>query len=560
MDLYKNKYSKNHIKKFKERLNDRHKINGIKFNYTKREDKKYYVEHRKKEKSQSNIYSEYEEFMLFQNYNKLKHQIFIREQKEKDQLKKEKELFKEFQKDFNYTTILKIIQQFLDLRNNDKINPFNYDIKSGRMSIERADRNIKANRINEMLKRIILHFMKIKTKLDIKKEKFNNEYVTQEIVDEIKRKIYKYMKKLQSRNGKSFLEKENFQINNKSSNIITYAKSKGSKNNIYLNNISRKSRSIYNRINSNNKNSLNEKNICALSTSSYIERKSSIINNSEKTLTNNSINFINYKKEENNNSENLSNNKKIKRNSYYFNESKEKKIINNVKEMFKLQKGRKTLFSFAPNLLKKDNDNNINYSNNNNKLKRLNSTLLIEDNNNRISQSSLKRKSQYLIKKNKAYNKMIYRPKSSINILYKDKEKNNEFNWINSSNKNRHNNNSCFNRRKSHLKVKNLPLYTTKINDLVNEYNRIKKNSKKLKINYKERHFSTYEEIDNIIKTKEDMLMFLLKQKYFNCRFPQKKIKSSNPKIIFLNKMKDYIDLTEERPSIFIDFERNLKL
>ena len=53
------------------------------------------------------------------------------------------------------------------------------------MAIERADRNIKANRINEMLKRIILHFMKIKTKLDIKKDNLSNEYITPEIVDEL---------------------------------------------------------------------------------------------------------------------------------------------------------------------------------------------------------------------------------------------------------------------------------------------------------------------------------------------------------------------------------------
>ena len=93
--------------------------------------------------------------------------------------------------------------------------------------------------------------------------------------------------------------------------------------------------------------------------------------------------------------------------------------------------------------------------------------------------------------------------------------------------------------------MKNLPLYTTKIGDLIKEYNRIKKSSKKLKLNYKEKHFSTYEEIDNIIKTKADMLMFLLKQKFFNCRFPQKIIKAPNPKIMFLNKMKEYIDLIE---------------
>ena len=97
---------------------------------------------------------------------------------------------------------------------------------------------------------------------------------------------------------------------------------------------------------------------------------------------------------------------------------------------------------------------------------------------------------------------------------------------------------------------------TTKIADLINEYNRIKNNSKKLRINYKEKHFSTYDEIDNIVQTKEDMLMFLLKQKYFNCKFPQKNVKNPNPKLVFLNKVKESIDLIEERPSVFLNFEK----
>jgi hypothetical protein len=313
--------------------------------------------------------------MLLQNYNKLKHQIFVREQKEKEKIKKEQEFFKEFHVDFNYTTILKIIQQFLGLKSNDKINPFNYDIKSGRMAIERADRNIKANRINEMLKRIILHFMKIKTKLDIKKDNLSNEYITPEIVDEIKRKILKHKKNLQSKNSKLFFEKDNFKKNDKSSNNIKYDRNKNnkSKSNLYLNSISRKSKSNYNNINSNDINSFHNKIRYTSSAPSDIERRPSIIINLEKVLTNSSINYINSKKEEHNISEDLINRKKIRRNSYYFNESKEKKIINKVKEMYNLKKGRKTVFSFVPNLIKKDKNNIYNKE----ELKRQNSTLLI---------------------------------------------------------------------------------------------------------------------------------------------------------------------------------------
>ena len=561
MNLYqtKNSKSKSQIKKFRERMKDRHKINGIKFNYTKKEDKKLYVLPRKKEKEQKNIYSEYEEFMLLQNYNKLKHHIFSREQKEREKLKQEQELFKEFHVDFNYTTILKIIQNFLGMKEKDQYNPFNYDIKSGRMEIEQADRNIKVNRINEILKRIILHFMKIKTKLNIKKYNPKKDYLSQETVDEIKKKIFKHKKKLQSRNSSLIFKKEenleNNEINEISNNNNIYIKSNNSrksKSSIYLNSGSKRSRSnLY--INSNNLNSVNNKNGYISSSSSFIERKSSILKNSEKIITNNSFNINqNIKKEPYINSEDFSAKKRIRRKSYFFNESKEKKIINNVKEMFNVKKGRKTLVSFAPSLL---NSEKVLKNNHIEQYQKQNSTLLIEDNSQRMILDSLKRQSsKCLIKKKNLKNKIFYRPKSCINILYNNKSNIN----LAKNEKYLNKNNSCIN-RKSHLKVKNLPLYTTKIGDLIKEYNRIKKSSKKLKINYKEKHFSTYEEIDNIIKTKEDMLMFLLKQKYFNCRFPQKIIKPPNPKIIFLNKMKEYIDLIEERPSLFINFERKLE-
>lgn len=538
----KNNKSKNQIKKFKERMKDRHKINGLKFDYSKKEEKKYFVEPRKKEKEQKNIISEYEEFILLQNYNKLKHQIFLREQKEKEKLKTEKELFKKFQTDFNYTTLLKIIERF------SSINPFNYDIRTGKMEIDRADRNIKINRINEMLKRIILHFMKIKAKLNIKKDNPKKEYISQETVNEIKNKIYKHKKKLQSRNNK-LIFKNNYSENIDTNNLyIKSTNSRKRKNTIFMNSYNRRSKSNL-EINSNHMDSINNKNPFISSSSSYIDKRSSNIMNSDKILTNNTINYINPKKEGFNSSEDFTNKKINRRNSYYLNESKEDKIRNSLKERFNIKRGRrKTLFYLSPNIQKKDS--NLKAKNNEN-LRRYNSTLLIEDNSPIVFHNSiLKKKSQINLK-----NKLYYRPRSCINKNSKNKKDLNIF----SNDKNFNKNNSCINRR-SYLKVKNLPLYTTKIADLIKEYNRIKKNSKKLKINYKEKHFSTYKEIDNIIKTKEDMLMFLLKQKYFNCKFPQKKIKPINHKSSFSNKMKQCIDLIEERPSIFINLERNLEL
>ena len=59
--------NKNNDQKFKERMKDRYKINGVKFDYSNKEED--FVHPKKKEKDK-NVHREYEEFMLLQNYNK----------------------------------------------------------------------------------------------------------------------------------------------------------------------------------------------------------------------------------------------------------------------------------------------------------------------------------------------------------------------------------------------------------------------------------------------------------------------------------------------------------
>ena len=65
--------------------------------------------------------------------------------------------------------------------------------------------------------------------------------------------------------------------------------------------------------------------------------------------------------------------------------------------------------------------------------------------------------------------------------------------------------------RTSSNKVINKPLYITKIGDLVKEYNRIKSETKNSSIRLKEKHMITNDEIEKIVKIKEDLLMFNLK-------------------------------------------------
>ena len=101
-------------------------------------------------------------------------------------------------------------------------------------------------------------------------------------------------------------------------------------------------------------------------------------------------------------------------------------------------------------------------------------------------------------------------------------------------------------------KIKNKPLYTTKIDDIMNEYYRIKKNSKISRIKYKEAHLLTYKEIDNIINIKEDLLIFSLKQKYLNKKFPKPIIKRKNKKELFIKKFKDDLEFLDNKLKNFV--------
>ena len=100
------------------------------------------------------------------------------------------------------------------------------------------------------------------------------------------------------------------------------------------------------------------------------------------------------------------------------------------------------------------------------------------------------------------------------------------------------------------VKVINKPIYVSKISDFVKEYNRIKSVSNKVKKRMREKHLTTLENIDKISKTKEDLLMFLLKMKFFNCSFPIKKEKKISKKELFLKKFKNYLNIIDNPYSL----------
>ena len=548
MKLFLNENRRKMKKLYKEKMKDRYKIKGIKFDYTKKDIKRYLIP--SNEKDLEKLKKEREENLLIQNYNQLKHEIFVREQKEKDLSKKEKD--NNLLGPFNYTKILKIIEQFLSLKsdkNRDDPFNYNYNLTNGKMIIENMNRNIRRNRINESLKKIVLHFQKIKSKLDTGDRQL---YFSEKIAGKIKNRIENHIKKINTKN----------KVTSKNSTILLDSRYK------------------YNSYNTN-----------------YTNNNNSIINNNKKTFT---YNIDSNYNETTTNKTNINNNLRIstcrpkmkkninmnknKNNSakqlcfslISSNEEKPKKL-NNIK--YELINNRKMRFhsnvKSNENLLKRYNKNNKNkkislsssnlshYSNLSLKEK---NTLL--ENKNTIDPSEIltedyntidlmKKYNSYYIKKNYSKKMLSKRPQSCIYI----KNKNNEKYIFNETSltKNNYIRSSSAVKRKSYLKVKNLPIYTTNIKDFIHEYNRIKKNIKKLKKTYEERHFSTYKEIENLLKVKEDMQMFLLKQKYFHSKFKPKPSEIRKNKKDFINKIKKDIDILEENPKVYFKFE-NLKI
>ena len=70
-------------------------------------------------------------------------------------------------------------------------------------------------------------------------------------------------------------------------------------------------------------------------------------------------------------------------------------------------------------------------------------------------------------------------------------------------------------------KVKNLPLYTTKIDDIIKEYDNIKDSMENERRKYIKNRLLGIEQIDEIIKTRTEMKIMKLKQKYLSTRFPE---------------------------------------
>ena len=459
----------------KKKLKDRYKIKGYRFAYNKNNSSQ-----KSNSKAKNLVLTSYEEQQktiqenefrfAIEDYQKLKHNIFIYDWKINEDIKKYNKIrTKNFPRDkINFCNLQEMMTEFL--RDKNKHNDNKNAIIKSKIKLDNVNRGIKENRINSILSKVSLHFNKVKTKVNLGKNDIDsNEHNIKKLMDKLNESRIKLKKKNNNSSGK---KSNTLDINS----IDNIEKLKNRKNKINSN---------FNANTSCNKN---------------LEDLQKIINNIdnlvEKTKT---INAYSERRKYTN----------------IYNNYKEKEIYENknntiCSNKIKIKNKSKYLFNTTNNSNSKYNnesDTNIN----NKSLKRpFSHSRNINSNQNFNSYSS---------NDNTIFNKNRIMNKTPIKSAFK----------------------------RSSNKVKNLPLYTTTIEDILNEYDRIKKKSKLTKIHYRETHLMTYREIDKAVKIKEDLLLFLLKQKFFNNQFPLKRSKSPNKRKMFIEKLKDNVDFVDRR-------------
>ena len=465
----------------KKKLKDRYRIKGYCFAYnnnnSSRKNKKSFLT--SFEEQQKTI-QENEFRFANEDYQKLKHNIYIYDWKINEDKKKENKIkTQNFPNDkINFSNLQEMLTEFL--RNKNKHNKNKNTIIKSRIKLDNFNRGIKQNRINSILSKVSLHFNKVKAKINFGKNDIDsNEYHYKKLISILN----KSRKKFKKNNNDSSAKKS------KSLDIKSIDTIEKLKNRKY-------------RISSNlNVNTSVNKNV------DNIQNKINNIDNLvEKTRTiNNYSEGRKYIQIYNNYKEKEKEKEKYKNNSICSNKIKIK-IKNKNKSKYII-----------------DTTNNSNSKYNNEDEKNIN---------NRFMKTPF------------SHSRNI---NSYFNQNFNSDSSNNNNNTILNTNKiiNKTPVRSAF--KRSSNKVKNLPLYTTTIEDILNEYDRIKKKSKLTKIHYRETHLMTYREIDKVVKIKEDLLVFLLQQKFLNNQFPLKRTKKPNKRKLFIKKLKDNVDSIDRR-------------
>ena len=505
---------------FKARLEDRNRIKAISFSTNKKEKDDFLLYKLKKNEEASTFeFSEANYLRALRDYNQLKHEIYLKEQKEK-KIKNNEAIFNEkmVKRDINYTFIKETLYQFMRFKTNHNI--YNTNLLKNQDQIKRAKKTGKSNFINKTIKSVTRGFHSINGKIDMgmsRHEEILNEKEYDHLIEQISKSRLKHLKSFHPENTNPNTDAPLRKMieSNKSLNI-TY---KIQPFNNYFQNNNKENKKL--ELGENAFREKLKKNYKHITEKQLDIKTFKDFDLNCKTDSNINKGFINDKKNK------PESEKSIGRNShqYNFKREKEKRAKSSKYKTYILSKPMKLNYFSKNNSLKKNIFDNKNIEKDNES-----KCSIISESDESIKERNKSNESSLIIKDLINFERM-----KQNNFM---KEKKNPAYW----NYNIKRLNTAGNRNH---KIINKPLYVSKISDFIKEYKRIKSVSKKAKKRMREKHFTTLENIDKISQTKEDLLMFILKMKFFNCKFPSKKIKTISKKDLFVKKLRNYLNIID---------------
>ena len=351
--------------KLKEKLKDRHRIRGVFFSEPKGN-----VKNKLKRKNYKLGKDEKNYKLSMKKYTDLKHEIFLRQRKEKEEIEIKK-IFdeKQVKKDLNYTNIKEFMYTFLRFKK--KSNLYRENIKKNELSI-RSTNKMKKNFVNQSLKNVVLHFQKVRGKVDTGQLPFEENYdeAYGKLVDLIAKSRTKIMNKLRSEIDPFSPKRSPFSKRQSAKNLNSSEKKKNNDKNSMLNLLFKDEQSnkddnssYVESAESNNKNENNGKNNLIL-----IENKENESNENENENKENGMNEIKENKleyeEENEKSEkdiiHYENKKEIKptKKLSYFGKEAIEENFNNKYKFRKSNNDKKYKYFLSDKGLKIDINNN----------------------------------------------------------------------------------------------------------------------------------------------------------------------------------------------------------
>ena len=512
----------------KKKLKDRYRVKGICFSYSK-EKMDILNEKKRKIKLIKDHFSYNDEIKkLINNFKSIKNDIITIEQRDKEtkRILNQLKLFKD--KDimsYNniYAHLDKLFKNFYRTKKKKK-----YFLQKSKINSEYDEQNndLSPETINNLIKKVSANFFNAINRTDFGRkmnEEYNNETIKQY------KKFFNFIKFSKRNHSEKIMKKNNIKNNNIYMNMYGNNNNSSEKNENTLDNSSKYYfRDIINDLLKQNNLENNKKTILNLSENdknSNRSKNNSIENNTPNNLK--TYNNTNYNKNKLINNIITESNKSIKEkifNNNFIDSSLNEKILNLKtcncnQKLYKNNKRNIFLKSFK----------NINSNKN----------LLLYNNNNNNNQNIFNHNNHKYILNNKT-------PLESLSLLTTNNNSNNRHTNYNTISF--YDNNDVHKKRVKTSKVRNMPIYIAKITDFVKKYRRIKSKNKIIKLKRKENHWSTYSDIEKAFDIKEDMMMFLLKDKYLNSQFPKKHTIEPNKKKIFLKNLYEKMDILENNP------------